>query len=566
MLAELKTIFWLQWRLTRSMFRSRRAHLWARLGRILLMILLLGFTMPFFAVMGALLGITTATVTPQAAFELLILVNTGILFLWLLLPASYNSEIVERFEVARLFVHPISLRSLVTGSTLVSLFSFVGVWTCLFMLGEVIGLAWHSPLALPLILLGAVPLCALLIFSGRLMEDLFDLVASDRRLRGLLVFLLTLPFILVFFCNYAAQFATDNFEQAPAFVEQFFRDMPAVEGLSFSEGFSIILTHLQPSRYLLWLPPGWATAGMALVVVGEWGRGLFFLVISILFSIFLLWAHAAITRRMMQGSAIRIGTERVRSRRWGASLPGPQGFWTLMRKDLTYLRRSPTTIRALIATPFMIIAFAFVFWQVLDTTSPINPLFHAAPVIISAMLLVTVNFGTSTLTANYFGAIDREGFASLMLCPTDRRYVFLSANAATLLFALALSLVLLLAVAILMKAWIVLPWGILFAFCLHVSTVPAYNLTSIIGPYRAPMEAWSNKGGNAFALLAWGIATPPVPLMLMLPYLFWKPGLYLTIPLALFYSIGLYALSLKPLARLMDRRTHQIFEAVSTTD
>ena len=41
MLAEIKTLLWLQWKLTISMFRSRRAHVWARLGSMLLAFLML---------------------------------------------------------------------------------------------------------------------------------------------------------------------------------------------------------------------------------------------------------------------------------------------------------------------------------------------------------------------------------------------------------------------------------------------------------------------------------------------------------------------------------------------
>ena len=58
----------------------------------------------------------------------------------------------------------------------------------------------------------------------------------------------------------------------------------------------------------------------------------------------------------------------------------------------------------------------------------------------AAVVLVSANLGTSNLTANYFGAVDREGFVTLVLTPVDRRYVLLSASALTLVLGMAQSL------------------------------------------------------------------------------------------------------------------------------
>ncbi len=49
-----------------------------------------------------------------------------------------------------------------------------------------------------------------------------------------------------------------------------------------------------------------------------------------------------------------------------------------------------------------------------------------------------------------------------------------------------------------------------------------------------------------------------------LPYLFWKPALLFTLPVCILYSVGLYALTLKPLARLLQMRFHAILAAVAT--
>lgn len=563
MLADVKTLLWLQGRLIRSMFRSRRLHVWAQLGRVLLMLLLLVVTLPLFFGMGLALGWGVTRLSPDGALELLLIVNSAMLFFWLLLPASYNSEIMERFELSRLFVHPVRFPSLVTGSIVVSLLSYTGLWSLLILLGEIAGLAWHKPLALPLILVGAVPTFAILVLGGRLMDDLLDLVADDRRLRGLLIFLTSMPLMLIVFGNYYIQVLVTNPDTLLRVLEPLVGDMPSVEGLALAQAIDLILTHLRPSRLLLWLPPGWATAAMAAPVTGQWARGLGFLVLSLASSGLLLWVHAAVTRRMMHGAALRIGTERVRSRRWKRQMPGPAAFWSLWSKDWYYLRRSPITPRALLSTPIIAVAFGFGLWQMSSIFPPESPLRAAIPLIAGALVLVSANLGTSTLAADYLGTIDREGVASLLLTPVDRRLVLLSSAAVTFLLAMAQSLVLLVAVAIFTRSWIVLPWGLYFALCLHFGTMPLYHLSSILAPYRAPLQSWSGKGGNLGVFIAWTVGMPPIVALFVLPALLWPPAQIFTLPLAAMYSFGLYALTLKPIATLMDRRTHQILEAVT---
>lgn len=563
MLADVKTLLWLQGRLLRSMFRSRRLHVWARLGRVLLMLLLLTMSLPLFFGMGVALAWGVTRLSPSGALELLLIVNSALLFFWLLLPASYDSEIIERFEMSRLFVHPVRFPSLVTGSIAVSLLSYVGLWSFLILLGEIAGLAWHSPLALPLILVGAVPTFATLVLGGRLMDDLMDLVAGDRRLRGLLLFLTSAPLVLIGLGNYYIQVLVTNPDRLLRVLEPLVGDMPSVQGLALSQAIDLILTHLRPSRLLLWLPPGWGTAAMAAPVTGQWVTGAGFLVLSLAFSGLLLWVHAAVTRRMMQGTALRIGTERVRSRRWGRQMPGPAALWALWSKDWYYLRRSPVTPRALLSTPLIAVAFGFGLWQMSKAVPPDSPWSAAIPLVAGALVVVSANLGTSTLTANYLGTIDREGVASLLLTPVDRRLVLLSSAALTLLLAMAQSLILLVAVAILTGSWIVLPWGLYFALCLHVSTMPLYHLSSILAPYRAPLQMRSRQGGNLGVLIAWTVGTPPTVALFVLPVLLWPAAQILTLPLAAVFAFGLYALTLKPIASLMDRRTHQILEAVT---
>ncbi len=560
---ELKTLFWLQWKLTVAQFRSRRARDRWQILNLILALLMLFFVFPIFLGMGVALAAGMIFLSPRAAFELAVVANVGILFFWLLLPASSNSQLVERFEMSRLFAYPISYRGIVVGSTLISLVSMTGIWTLPLILGQVIGFAWHAPLALPLILLGALPVFALLVLSGRIVEDLFDLVASDRRLRAAMLTLLTLPAILLWIGQYYLQFVTQEFQELPAFL-----DIPLVHRLLEAQGPSEFLEILAPSRVLLWLPPGWVTGGMGLVAAGELGRGLLFLLLSLGFVGALLWLHARVTRRLMEGAALTLGAERVRSRRFAVGLPGPATFWALFSKDWLHLRRNPMPRRLLLATIFMTIALLLSLLRIPDEglEAPEILLASLAFITVLFLLVMTAQVVNTGLGANYFGIVDREGFGTLALSGVDRRYVILSADLTTLLFGLALYAVPLLVVTIRTQRWHIIPLGFFTALCMQVGGAPAYRLASIIGPYRANLKfsTGTRRSGNLWGIVAWLIATPPVIALIAVPYVFWRPGLWITLPLVALYSVGLYLLTLKPLARMLERREYRILEAVTS--
>jgi hypothetical protein len=565
MWSELRTIFWLQRKLTLAIFRSRRTSDRLHILGVLLRVLRFVFTLPIFLVMGCGLAVGLILLSPRAAYEVVVMVNVFMFLGWLALPASYSSQVIERFEMSRLFPYPISFRSIVVGSTLMALLTLTGLWTVPILLGEVLGLTWHQPLALPLIVLGALPTFALLVLSGRVMDDFFDLVAGDRRLRALVLAVLSLPFMLCWLGQYVVQFATDDYTNLPQILQG-----PLVEDLAQLgevSGPSAFLEILRPSRLLIWLPPGWTTAGMGLAVWGAWRQALLFVALSLAVVALLLWVHAGITRRLMAGAALSVGIERVRSRRLGLRLPGPPIFWALFRKDWIYLWRSPIPRRLIFSSLVMVVAMTLPM-RSMGSDSTSDMLSEAVPLITSAFLItmasMAVNMG---MTANYFGAVDREGFVTLALSVSDRRLVLLSANMAVLLYTGLQWLVLTLVIALFTKSWVVLPLGLYLGLCLQLGSTPAYNLAAIIGPYRTQLKfRGGRQRANMWGMLAWLVSAPPVLALIVLPYVFWKPGLLLTLPLGLLYSLGLYGFTLKPLARLLGRREHDILAAVTAQE
>ena len=96
---ELGTLFWLQFKLTWAMFRTRRTEERIRALLFVLKVLSFVFTIPLFVAMGVGLAMVSILfLSPQATYEIVILVNNFMFFIWLLLPASYSSQIVERFQ------------------------------------------------------------------------------------------------------------------------------------------------------------------------------------------------------------------------------------------------------------------------------------------------------------------------------------------------------------------------------------------------------------------------------------------------------------------------------------
>jgi hypothetical protein len=373
-----------------------------------------------------------------------------------------------------------------------------------------------------------------------------------------------LPFMLLGLGQSFIQSAIQNYDQIPFLQKLPLQDLFAQ--LATAQNPSQFLEILRPSRVLMWLPAGWTTAGMASASAGAWGRSAFFLAASLVGVGLLLWLHAGITRRLMQGAAVGLGAERVRSResRFTGRLPGPPTFWALFHKDWLYLWRSPATRRMVFAGLMSALPAIFILWQpdIADTEfQTIAPL--VAGLFIIVMMSMMVNM---SITSNYFGIIDREGFGALALSPVDRRQIIVSANTIAFLVAVALYTLVLVGMAAFTHAWGIVPLELCLGLCMQISGSPLYTLAAIIGPYRMQLHFTSGtrQRGNMWGMLAWFISGIPMALLLVLPYIFWKPALFVTIPLAILYSVGVYALTLKPLARLLQRREHAILEAITT--
>ncbi len=560
LLQELRSLFWLQWTLTKAIFRSRRLADRAYILRLLLLVIQVVFAGPFFLALGVGTAILLASLSPAAAYEATLAINVFLMFAWLMLPTSYSSQIVERFEISRLFRYPVSFRAIVVGSAAISALSITGLWSLPILLGEIVGLAWHAPLSLPLILLGALPMFGLLTLTGRILEDLFDLVAGDRRLRGLALFLLSLPWMVLWGGQQLVRIFPSLLDHLPAPVQLSF------ERLAEAGSLGEFLTMLAPSRVLIWLPPGWASAGMSAGIAHSVWHALAYLILSGVAVGVLLGIHSWITRRLMWGATLSLGAERVRDRGRRLRLPGPPALSALFQKDLRYLRRNPISRRGILASLFMVVVVPLGLLQV--EGPELSAQFRALlPMILGAGLIFLSNMTVNlSLLGNYFGSVDREGLGLLVQAPPERRYILLASNLAMLVIMLPFSMLVMAGFAWWAGDLSLVPLGLVWGSALQLVTAPVYHLAAILAPYRTQIQQGKQQGGNLGAFLAWlatGIPAALLGALLFIPYYRWPFSMFFVAPLALVVSAGFYWLTLSPLARLLMRREHRILDAVT---
>ena len=153
--ADIRTMLWLQWRLTVAIFRSRRTQHRMRALNVVVRALQFVFLIPIFLGVGVGLAVVVSLSSPEAAAGIAVLVSLGLTFFWLVGPVMGESRAIERFEVLRLVPYPVSFGALVAGSTVASVFSLPGLISIPLLAGLIVGLAWHAPLALPVVVLGA---------------------------------------------------------------------------------------------------------------------------------------------------------------------------------------------------------------------------------------------------------------------------------------------------------------------------------------------------------------------------------------------------------------------------
>ncbi|MCC7355689.1 MAG: hypothetical protein IT330_18260 [Anaerolineae bacterium] len=548
---EMRTILWLQWRLLRNTVRRGSRQDWGRLAGLGIALVLM---LPAFLIFAVGLILLYRRLPSNTAYQLLSVVLSGVLLLWLTTPLA-QASLTEPFDLPRLFGLPVRLHTLAVGSLIVNVFTIGFVLTAPLLAGAWVGFA-HLNLSLLVNAMVLLTFFALLVVLTALVNDVLDLIAEDRRLRNVAVFIGSLPFIAYAFGQfyYQSRFFASIREGDPG------RAVSPWE----------IIDALKPARFLRFIPSGWVAEAMAGAMQHQWGSVLFYTALLALLLVVAVALHVFLLRQLFFGDLVR--WQVAAPRRSGLrrlpeaprlpfiSRPVAARFWALVRVDLLNMQRNPMTGRMLIA-PLIFGLFTFLLQR-----QGVSTLIPALSLGVFLSYLLGMNPGH-----NQLAILDHQGLGALLLTPIPRAYILAAHNAAVLLAALAMTFVVSVFLVIVNGDPLTLPIALLGAFLSGFPFVGLGNLTSVFLPYKVDLErgrAAANEARTSLlAVLPLTFGMPlgaaPAIMLIIVPWALYKPALIIALPLALAYSLGVYAVTLRIAARGLAQREEAILQAVT---
>ena len=586
---QFRAIFWLRWRLTRNQLK-RGGALGAVLGA------LAGVAFVVFAA-GAGVGATLAGALAMKGVSATVVMYVwdGVVFVVLFfsfLGVLTELQRSESIDLARLLHLPISLNQVFVFNYLVSLVS----------LGTVIGLAVMLGLAMGLTIsrgpqfLLAMPLGVTFVFMVTawfyyLRGWLLSLMVNPRRKRNIIMGV-TLAFILITQlpqsiplmmqrkarADRAARRAAQKQSADTEARDNQPRSAPA-DKVEQQQQWEAIATQVNTWVPLLWLPNGARGLAARDVLPALWGGvGMF-----ALGWFGLSRAYRATVRFYRVDERVKPATAKTSSpksvkaaRNWvELRLPWvPEDVAALALAQFRSMTRAPE-VRMMLAMGLFVAVFlpAMVFWRGGNSV----PFPEAARPFMGTGVVAMVLFSLLQLMCNQFGS-DRDGFRGLVLLPTPRARLLFGKNLAMLPLATALALVPLASMSVLAKLSVfvllatVLQFGAAFLlFCM------VGNLSSILVPYRVAAgslkptkQSWQAVLMMMLVHLLFPLAVAPIAIP---PLLGWVAERFGSLPSAAVNVCAalvmvvvlafLYAQTLRPLGRLLQRRETSILRAVT---
>ncbi|MCB0252693.1 MAG: hypothetical protein KDI55_03085 [Anaerolineae bacterium] len=472
---EIKNLLWLQWRLMVASVRSGQKQ---DVLRIIGYVLLALIVIPALIIFNALLIWIYRSLAPWPASELVTIVMSFIILMWLLTPAS-NTQMVEPFSMPKLFSFPISLNGLVLGSLVVNFFSVGFLATLPFILAVTAGMVRSIPGILPMLISVTLFLSMLLVLKS-LIDDIFDLIAEDRRLRtiGIMVALVPVIFIVGGQLYFQSRFVIPNAGAAESFDE--FANLAMGNPNSF-------LWDIRLSRYLIWQPGAWLGKAAGAAAVGRYDQWIAWTALLAAFVVLGYFAHRYMLSKLYFGELVRVQAKGQSSNRKlraaGPRLPfvsaaSSQALWALLAADWRGFKRNPYTIRMAIGP--VILGIMAVFFS---STMPGSASGIAALLGFTAVTTVTLSYGH-----NVFGILDSPGLGTVLLAPVPARWLLVSHN----LLLTALVAVMSFGAGILagiVKRDPSAPFAALGAAMLvQLITLSVCNFTAVLLPYKVDLE------------------------------------------------------------------------------
>lgn len=557
-LTYLRLLFWLKGKL---LLRGYQRSGTALTGVILTLVFLLPFAVSLAG--GALIGFLD--LAPPYNGHLLRAVLLMVYGFWVMSPLL-GFAMNDSYDVTRLFLYPVSVRQIFLGVIFGSFLDFPVLFLLPTMLVVFIGFT-HSVAAFGIILL-TMALFLLHTFSLSQAVLLANAgILRSRRYRDLAMVLVTLFSILFYI---------------------FWREMSTYAGQMNWIG----LVQSPLWEALNYLPPGLAARAIAAAGSGQMLPALEYLLSLAGFTVVTFILAAEFLKRVYAGDAVRLSArtrasaptpapttpissaaqvpaEPVRRPRFTFRTGLPPVVEAMVEKEARYFVRDPYFKVILLNLAYMLVVG---FFAIKPTGVIMRPEIRVvmAWVMMSLPLLIEMQ-----LVCNLFGT---EGSAAsvLFLFPCSRRQVLIGKNVALFVVLSALNILFMVILAgiagvldyvSLLVCWIELALIVFLAIG---------NLASIYFPLRLVMRGWrmrpnSASRGCGYFFVYWGVMI--VAFVLLLPVIgaLALPGfnlvnpywLTLSIPLAVAYAIGLYALSLHLAGPLLQAREETIIAKVS---
>ncbi|HEU0000826.1 MAG TPA: hypothetical protein VFQ36_08010 [Ktedonobacteraceae bacterium] len=530
---KLRWLFWLRWRILTRGFRRNRGSL---IGYIIfLLFVLVGAGWAAFGSFAAY-----RFLAPPANFEVLYLILTGLLLIWIVLPLmEFASN--EGLDLSKLQLFPLTRAEMMISLLFSTLLDIPTIGLLILLGAVVVGWGVSLPVAL-LSLLAMLVFYVQLVAVSQLVLALLMRTLQSRRFRDLSIILIA---VFTASCYLAQQIALGGS-----------RILHLYENLQAGSY----------SPFLQWLPSGYAATAIKQAVLGNWGLSFAALGLLLALSIVFLYLWQLVLERSLSasesGGSARAHNQRKQQAAARVSvsaapvyrdagmlnrLISPQ-LRAIVTKELKYFWRDPQ-LKAMLFQSVIYLGI-FIIGPLLNQNSRrfgtgANYILYIAPFVVLLYL--------ATLSLNTLG-LERESLTTTFLFPIEPKRLLLGKNLVVFLFGLVELTILIGFGAYFSKAWtLVIPVAVLGLAGMGV-TLGCGNFTSVFFPqYVRQMQRGFRATGTtsqsgclrAVMSLAMLVVTillvAPVGAAVFLPYIFnaeWIWGI--TIPVSLIYGIAFH--------------------------
>jgi ABC-2 type transport system permease protein len=535
---KLRWLFWLRLRMLTRGFRRSRASL---IGSIVfLLFVLVGAGWAAFGAFAAF-----RYLSQPANFEVLYLILTGLLLLWIVLPLmEFASN--EGLDLSKLQLFPLTRAEMMISLLFSTLLDIPTVGLVILLGAVVVGWGVSLPVAL-LALVTMLVFYVQLVAVSQLVLALLMRTLQSRRFRDFSIIIIA---VFTASCYLAQQIALGGSR-----IQHLYEDLQAGSY----------------SPFLQWLPSGYAATAIKQAVLGNWGLSLGALGLLLALSIVFLYLWQLVLERSLSASEAG-GSARVRNQRKSQAAPAvgtrfiassptstlsttgilnrlvSSQVRAIAAKELKYFWRDPQ-LKAMLFQSVIYLGI-FIIGPFLN---PSSGRFGAGSDYILYIATPVALLYLATISLNTLG-LERESLTTTFLFPVQPQRLLWGKNLVVFLFGLVELTILIGFGAYFSKNWtLVVPVTVLGLAGMGV-TLGCGNFTSVFFPqYVRQMQRGFRATGTTsqsgclrgvmslVMLLVTAVLVAPVGAAVFLPYAFnaeWVWGI--TIPASLIYGIAFH--------------------------